>query len=51
MKCSHCGEDLGEVREGCDEYDLMKAHIWNCPGEIAKSWRKAKAEEDGWIRR
>lgn len=46
MKCSHCGEDIGEPSENCGEYDLMKYHIWHCTGEIARAWRKAR-DEDG----
>lgn len=46
--CSHCGENLGEVREGRDEYDIMKDHINYCTGKIAKDYRKAKDEEEGW---
>jgi len=43
--CNHCGEYLGKG----DSYDLMLDHIHHCDGEIAKAYRKAKDEENGWV--
>jgi hypothetical protein len=43
--CNHCGEDLGDG----DSYDLMNAHIRFCDGKVAKQYRKARDEENGWV--
>ena len=43
--CNHCGQDLGDG----DSYDLMSSHIHQCEGKIAKEYRKAVDEEDGWV--
>lgn len=44
-KCSHCGQELGQITADRDEYDLMKSHIYSCPGKAAKAFRKAKDDE------
>jgi hypothetical protein len=41
MKCTHCGDELGEG----DAYDLMKSHLWNCNSKAAKKVTDAIEEE------
>jgi hypothetical protein len=41
MKCSHCGQDLGNG----DAYEAMRSHIDTCDSEAARAFRKARDEE------
>ena len=46
MKCSHCGEYLGEISAEADEYDLMQKHVESCVSRLAQDYRSAKDAED-----
>jgi len=43
--CPHCRQEIGEITEDVDSYDLMVSHVDYCDSDKARAVRKARDEE------